>query len=83
MGVERHIHVRYYAALREQRGCSEEAVRSEASNPLELYADLSAKHGLTFTKDQLRVVINDAFCDWSQALVDGDTVVFVPPVAGG
>ena len=27
--------------------------------------------------------VNDEFGDWSQPLKDGDTVVFLPPVAGG
>jgi len=29
------------------------------------------------------VAINEAFADWSQPLAEGDTVVFLPPVAGG
>ena len=31
----------------------------------------------------LKVAVNAGFSDWQHALADGDTVVFVPPVAGG
>jgi molybdopterin converting factor small subunit len=31
----------------------------------------------------LRVAVNAEFGDWSQPLAHGDTVVFIPPVAGG
>jgi molybdopterin converting factor small subunit len=33
--------------------------------------------------DSLKVAVNERFSDWQHALADGDTVVFVPPVAGG
>jgi molybdopterin converting factor small subunit len=29
------------------------------------------------------VAINAEFSDWSQPLLEGDAVVFIPPVAGG
>jgi molybdopterin converting factor small subunit len=29
------------------------------------------------------VAVNTQFSDWNRALADGDTVVFIPPVAGG
>jgi molybdopterin converting factor small subunit len=31
----------------------------------------------------LRVAVNSNFGDWAQPLAAGDTVVFIPPVAGG
>jgi len=31
----------------------------------------------------LKVAVNEQFSDWSHLLRDGDTVVFIPPVAGG
>jgi molybdopterin converting factor small subunit len=31
----------------------------------------------------MMVVVNDAYTGWDHALHDGDTVVFIPPVAGG
>jgi len=31
----------------------------------------------------LKVAVNTEFSDWSRRLISGDTVVFIPPVAGG
>lgn len=73
----------YYALLREQRGLAEETIESGAENPAKLLDELSAEHGFTLGQDQMRVVINDEFVDWTRPLSDGDTVVFIPPVAGG
>ena len=56
---------------------------ASAATPRELYAELRARHGFSLSADSLKVAVNERFGDWQQALVDGDTVVFVPPVAGG
>jgi molybdopterin synthase sulfur carrier subunit len=48
-----------------------------------LYAELSARHGFTFTPDRLRVAVNGAFTDWNFRLADNDEVAFLPPVSGG
>jgi molybdopterin-guanine dinucleotide biosynthesis protein A len=82
-GVLRRLRVQYFAALREQAGRSEEALDSRARDARELYAELRAAHGLKLLPEQLRVAINEEFSDWSQPLNEGDTVVFLPPVAGG
>lgn len=79
----RRLNVRYFALLREQAGRSVEEVESQAANPAQLYAELAARRGLTLTREMLRVAINDEFGDWNAPLHEGDTVVFLPPVAGG
>ena len=79
----REIRVQYFALLREQARCSEEAVQSAAATPRELFAELTARHGFTLPQDMLKVAINTEFADWSQPLKAGDAVVFIPPVAGG
>ena len=56
---------------------------SRASDARELYQELRALRNLQLRPEQLRVAINEDFADWSQALKDGDSVVFLPPVAGG
>jgi molybdopterin converting factor small subunit len=75
--------VQYYALLREERGLSEETLRSAATTPAALYDELAAKHPFSLRRDQLRAVVNDAFAAWDTPLNDGDSVVFIPPVAGG
>ncbi|MET0280671.1 MAG: NTP transferase domain-containing protein [Steroidobacteraceae bacterium] len=79
----RELRVQYFALLREQAGRRDEAVTSSAATPRELFAELSARHGFTLGTEHLKVAVNTEFCDWSRPLVAGDTVVFIPPVAGG
>jgi molybdenum cofactor guanylyltransferase len=79
----RRLNVRYFAVLREQAGRSTEEVDTQASTPRELYDELRRRRGLTLTPEFLRVAVNDEFSDWRSPLSDGDTVVFLPPVAGG
>jgi molybdopterin converting factor subunit 1 len=75
--------IRYFARLREERGREEETVETGAANPADLFEDLRARHGFTMERKRLWVAVNDAAAPWDTALHDGDTVVFIPPVAGG
>jgi molybdopterin-guanine dinucleotide biosynthesis protein A len=75
--------VRYFALLREQAGRDGEELRTQARTPLELYQELRRRHGLALDPRFLRVAINDEFGDWRTSLAEGDTVAFLPPVAGG
>jgi len=79
----RMVRVAYYAALREQRGLSEEMYATMATTAGELYAELQARHGFTLRAEQLRAAINDAYVAWDAPIAPGDLVVFIPPVAGG
>jgi len=83
VGPRRRVQVRYFAVLREQAGCSDEALETTARTPEELYEELRARRGLLLAPQFLRVAVNDEFSDWRHTLADGDTVVFLPPVAGG
>lgn len=82
-GEVRKIRVDYYAILREERGCSSEEVDTSAASALDLFTELKKRHGFSIGHEQMKVVINEEFTDWSKAISAGDTVVFVPPVAGG
>lgn len=81
--ASRTLQIQYFALLREQAGRNSETVTSQARDARELYRELRARHGLLLEPEQLRVAVNEEFADWSQALRDGDIVVFLPPVAGG
>ena len=78
-----HVHVQYYAVLREQAGASEERVATAAATPASLYDELQARHGFHLARAQLRVAVDGEFADWQAPLADGARVVFIPPVAGG
>jgi molybdopterin-guanine dinucleotide biosynthesis protein A len=77
------VRVQYYAILREQAGRSEETLDTSAGTAAELYAELRQRHPFQLTSAQLKVALNSEFADWQTQLKHGDTVVFIPPVAGG
>lgn len=81
--MKKTLSIRYFALLREQRGLGEERVTTEAATAAELYEELSKRHGFTLAADRLRVAVNDEFEPWGTALKDADSLVFIPPVAGG
>jgi molybdopterin-guanine dinucleotide biosynthesis protein A len=77
------VRIQYYAILREQAGRSEETLDTSAGTPAELYAELRQRHPFQLGPAQLKVALNSEFSDWQTPLKHGDTVVFIPPVAGG
>lgn len=77
------LRVQYYALFREQAGRSEETLDTSAATPGELYSELQARHPFSLAREQLKVAINADFREWDAPLTNGDTVVFIPPVAGG
>ncbi|MGA7539562.1 MAG: NTP transferase domain-containing protein [Steroidobacteraceae bacterium] len=79
----RRINVQYYASMREQAGRSSESLLTDAATPRELYRELERRHPFSLAPELLRVAVNSEFGDWEQRLNDGDSVVFIPPVAGG
>lgn len=79
----RTLHVQYFALLREQAGRNAETLQSAARSPAELYAELQHRYAFSLPADMLKVAVNGDFGDWSQPLQAGDSVVFIPPVAGG
>ena len=81
--ASKNVKVQYYAILREQAGRSEEALTTGARTPRELYDELKARYPFSLAPEMLRVAVNAEFGEWSQPLADGDSVVFIPPVAGG
>jgi len=77
------VRIQYYAILREQAGRSDETLDTSAGTPAELYAELRQRHQFQLGPAQLKVALNSEFSDWQTPLKHGDTVVFIPPVAGG
>ena len=79
-----NITVLFFASLAEkaQQGQQQLSVEGKLSLP-ELYAKLTQDHGFTLEPAKLRVAINDEFASWDDVINDGDTIAFIPPVAGG
>jgi molybdopterin-guanine dinucleotide biosynthesis protein A len=82
-GKFRQLRVQYFALFREQAGRKEELIESRAATPRELYVELKGRYPFQLAEHQLKVAVNTDFAAWDRALADGDTVVFIPPVAGG
>jgi len=83
VSVAMPLKIQYYALLREQAGRSDETFETTASTPADLYTELRARYGFTLSREQLKVAVNSEFASWSHKLAAGDSVVFIPPVAGG
>ena len=77
------VRLEYFALLREQRGLEAELVETAAATPRELYREMAAAHGFTLPVERVRVAVNNAFASWDRPLAANDTIVFIPPVAGG
>jgi molybdopterin synthase sulfur carrier subunit len=78
------INVIYFASLADEANCQQETVKLPQDTSLtELYEQLSQKHRFSRPKAELRVAVNDYFVKWTDQINDGDSVVFITPVAGG
>ena len=81
------ITVRYFAAIREALGRSEETLDTSATTLAQVRDDLLARgapwsEALSRTR-AVRMALNHTLCDESTALVEGAEVAFFPPVTGG
>lgn len=79
----KNITVEYFALMREQRGLVQEQLETSAGTVAEFFLELRDRHSFSLGADRLRVVINEEFVPWNTPLSEGDTIVFIPPVAGG
>jgi len=79
----KEVKVQYYAVFREQRGLGEETLETAAITAGDLYRELAERHGFSLPPSLVRASVNLQFKPLGDHLQDGDTVVFIPPVAGG
>ena len=78
-----NLKIEYFAAMREQAGKSHELLETSAKTPKELLKELKSKYHFSLGEKELKVAINEEYSHFSSILQDGDTIVFIPPVAGG
>ena len=69
--------------LRERCGVNTETVSTTAATAGDLFAELDGRYGFGLPAASFRVAINGDYSAWDRPLTDGDTVVFIQPVAGG
>lgn len=78
------ITVLYFASLADKAQQGQQQLDLADNLSLsELYAQLKQQHGFELDISKVRVAINDEFASWNDAINDGDTIAFIPPVAGG
>ncbi|MBT6325393.1 MAG: MoaD/ThiS family protein [Bdellovibrionales bacterium] len=77
------VNIMYFAAMREQAGKSEEIAETNAITPDQLFDEVYKKYNFSISKKNLKVAINDNYSSFQTKLSENDTVVFIPPVAGG
>ena len=77
------INIKYFASLREQANKSEEIINTVYTKPTDIYAELKSKYNFSLNVDELKVAVNDCYEDFDYELKEMDTIVFIPPVAGG
>ena len=83
-GRQSRVYVRYFAALREWAGVEDEVVAiADGEGCAELYERLRVRHGFGLPWEAMGIAVNDEFAAKTAALVHGDRVVFIAPVAGG
>ena len=79
-----NINILYFASLADEANCHEETVTvSQSTSLTELYEQLRQKHRFSRPQSELRVAVNDYFAKWTDEIYEGDSVVFITPVAGG
>ncbi|MGP5176406.1 MoaD/ThiS family protein [Psychrobacter immobilis] len=79
-----NINILYFASLADEANCHEEKITvSQSTSLTELYEQLSQKHRFSRPQSELRVAVNDYFAKWTDEIYEGDSVVFITPVAGG
>ena len=78
------ITVLYFASLADKAQQGQQQLDLADNISLsELYTQLQQQHGFDLDTSKVRVAINDEFASWDDAINDGDTIAFIPPVAGG
>ncbi len=76
------IRIEYFAILREHVGKSAEEVQTESRTAAGLFEELAERYAFP-QMNHMKVAINEEFGDWNDAIADGDSIAFIPPVAGG
>jgi MoaE-MoaD fusion protein len=76
------VTVLVFGPLRERVGVSE--VRVAGTTVQEVWNELVRRHpSAAVDAESVRAACNLNYCDWTTAVHGGDTIAFIPPVAGG
>jgi len=76
------VRIEYFAILREHVGKSSEEVQTDAGTAGGLFDELAERYAFP-QMSHMKVAINEEFGEWDTVLAEGDSIAFIPPVAGG
>lgn len=77
------VKIIYFASLRDQSNKTSEELETNAQTAQELFIELNTKYSFKISQKDLRVAINEEYQDFNTKISNNDTIVFIPPVAGG
>lgn len=77
------VKIKYFAKLRDDSGISSEQIETNANTIEQLYQELDEKYHFSVSKKYLRAARNEDYVNFDTEIKDNDTIVFIPPVAGG
>jgi molybdopterin-guanine dinucleotide biosynthesis protein A len=80
---EKQIHIGWFGALAEERGCREETVLTSTQTAGAFLEEFANNHNLSGLRGHVRIAVNDEFAQHDHALCTGDKVVFLRPFSGG
>jgi len=81
--MKKKINIKYFAVLREQAQKNEEKLETNSDTVGELYGELALRYGFSLGTSHIRVAINEEFREMTETFSENDSIVFIPPVAGG
>jgi molybdopterin converting factor subunit 1 len=79
------INVLYFAQARDAAGTDAESVSLPTTSSVKMLVSQSMKahQRLKGMSDTIRIAVNEEIAAEDDRLADGDTVAFLPPIAGG
>lgn len=80
---KKNITILFYAALREATGKSRLPYTTEYTTAIEIYEELRKEYSFSLSSDMVKVSINNEYVSMDSTINENDTLVFIPPVAGG
>ena len=78
------IQVKYFSSLRDASKKDQETLSIDSPKKAsQIFDELNERYDFHLDKTYVKVAINETYRDWDTLLDGGETLVFIPPVAGG
>ena len=77
------IHIKYYAAIRDLIGLSNEDIEVMEGTQLGSFVNMIKEKNVQIKDLVLLVAVNEKYSSSERILIEGDRVALFPPVSGG